>query len=66
MRRASGIDGGDAESSAMVDLDCGRSGADLQAVDPLPFPERVSAVPSSGKAPGPIARMLPPVISDEP
>jgi len=52
MRRASGIDGGDAESLAMVDVDCGRSGAALQAADPVPFRERVSAFPSSGKGTG--------------
>jgi hypothetical protein len=52
MRRAKGIDGGDAESPAMVGVDCGRSGADLQGADPVPFPERVSAIPSSGKGIG--------------
>ena len=39
-------------SSAKINVDSGRSGADLQAVDPVPFPERVSAFPSSGKGTG--------------
>jgi hypothetical protein len=49
MRRASGIDGGNALASAMVGVDFDRSGAVSQAGDPVPFPERVSAFPSSGK-----------------
>jgi len=36
----------------MVNVDSGRSGADLQAVDPVPCPERVSAFPSSGQGTG--------------
>jgi hypothetical protein len=52
LRRASEIDGGNAADAAMIGVDCGRSGADLQAGDPVPFPERVSAFPSSGKGTG--------------
>jgi hypothetical protein len=52
MRRSTVIDGGDAMTSAMVGVDSGRSGADLQAGAPVPFPERVSAFPSSGKGTG--------------
>jgi len=52
VRRASGIDGGDTAVAVMIGVDSGRSGADSQAVDPVPFPERVSAFPSSGKGTG--------------
>ncbi len=35
-----------------IGVDSGRSGAVSQAADPVPFPERVSAFPSSGKGTG--------------
>jgi len=50
--RASEIDGGNAVAAVMVGVDCGRSGAVSPAGDPVPFPERVSAFPSSGKGTG--------------
>jgi hypothetical protein len=56
MRRASEIDSGNEVASVMVGVDFGRSGAVSPAGDPVPFPERVSAFPSSGKGTGLAAR----------